>query len=704
MDSNDTSSLINFNDIQQNLAETFNPQTAKEKVKEIVSNMLLFMAVPFFAERLKSKIPEEAFTKIMNLLKDPDNLGKNSLEFAKQIFKDKFLEPIKNELLDKVGEEIPELRGIDLTKTSLGDIQNTITKSVITKMKANLPPEIADNLPENFSREDILTAVKGLAQDKALAFAKNNLPPEAYAELERNQDILRDPAKISDFVKGKLNDVQTQVEDNFNKVKGQVEGRIKEVKDAIKGKIDEATTEARGKIDQIKQAQSDARKTWNDTKSEFNERFKTAQNKLDEFKSNNPTANADDLKPFEDELNNIKSTAQDAKQSFFNGQDDLSTQLEDAQGQVEQITRNLVQKVGNVRATITQRAEEIAQRGQQQFEDTKAVAQEIQQEADTATQRVLAQPEVRAVASGRVFQASEGGEETPNLFDRASSFIGEKASQFKQFIGKLGQQTPRQVEDGNIQYESKYTMLQADEPETSFSENAMTGVMKNPSLATYYGTENTPADQLIDSGNKTRILSYKPTSKPAKAPTQQKPAQPEQPEQPEFTQEEIRSAEQARLSGQTSAPQKVLPTIQQEQMATPPEPVEETAPKPTTVEAPQQPEPTQLGEQGEVPAPKPAPESQGKPIPAEAEGDDDLGQMLGTKALGEDAVVATTEGGEAGEGVIAGLMAGLSEVPILGALVDIGGILGSIFGAKALMKTSAPKPPIVAGSSYEPNL
>jgi hypothetical protein len=695
-DSNDTSSLINFNEIQQNLAETFNPETAKEKVKEIVSNMLLFMAVPFFAERLKSKIPEEAFTKIMDLLKDPDNLGKNSLEFAKQIFKDKFLEPIKNELLDKVAEEIPELRGIDLTKTSLSDIQKTITKGVIERMKANLPAEIADNLPENFSRDDILNAVKGLAQDKALAFAKSNLPPEAYAELERNQAILTDPAKISDFVKGKLNDVQSQVEENFNKVKGQVESRISEVKDAIKGKIDEATTEARGKIDQIKQAQSDARKAWNDTKSEFNDRFKTAQGKLDEFKSNNPNASADDLKPFEDEISNVKNAAQNAKESFFNSQDDLSTQLADAQGQVEQITNNLIQKVGNVRATITQRVQEVAQRGQQQFEDTKAAAQELQQEADTASQRVLAQPEVRAVSRGTMFQPTETeGGEASSIFDRMTSFVGEKASQFKQLIGRIGQQTPREIGGGNIQYEPKYTMLQADEPETTFSENAMRGVMKNPGLASYYGTENTPADQLLDGGNRTRILSYKPAgAKATKAPAQQQPAQPEQ---PQFTQEELRAAEQARISGQTAAPQKVLPTIQQAETS-----VEQTAPTQTTVQEQPQAQlgekpPAQLGE-----APKPTPE---KPISA-GEGDD-IGQMLGTRALGEETGVASGDAiasAGAGEGVIGGLIAGLQEVPILDVLVDVGGILGSIFGAKALMKDKTPPPPIVAGSSYEPNL
>jgi hypothetical protein len=789
-DSNDTSSIINFNEIQQNLAETFNPQTAKERTKEIFANLLIGMGVPFFAERLKSKLPDDVFKKIMGLLNDPENLGKNSLEFAKQVFKDKFLEPIKNELLEKIADQVPELRGIDLTKASLGDIQKTITKGIIERMKAKLPPEIAENLPENFTRDDILNAVKRVGADKALEFAKNNLPPEAYAELERNQEILQNPERISDFVKGKLDDLQGQVEENFNNVKAQVQSRLDEVKQAIKGKIDEATTQARGKIDQLKQAQSDARKAWNDTKSEFNDRFKTAQGKLDEFRRNNPNANADDLKPFEDEVNNVKNAAENAKQSFFDGQDDLSSQIEDAQGQVEKITQNLIQKVGNVRATITQKAQEVAQRGQQQFEDTKAAAEQLQNDAATTTERVLAQPEVRAVSTGRVFQASEGGGETPSIFDRFSSFVGEKTTQFKQFIGKIGQQTPTITENGNIQYEPQLTMLQPDEPETAFSEGAMRGVMQNPALATYYGTEITPADQLIDASNKTRILPYKAAERPVRGqraarPQAQEPA-PEQPVTPQVAdqlapmREMMARQQQQQLTAEEPEPR---PTAPQPPAPEPPAPAppapeppvpepevrppvpeggigvgdvvggavegagvgvgifqleqgiaarnpaqevgggvplattaastgirqaqgqpaaqapaEEEAPRPTTTQ--QQPP---LGEEGEAPAPTAPPAPSAPPAAEGGEGEGDvIGEQTGKTLAKEGGVIAGEEGGE--EGLFAGLIGGLSEVPILGSLVDIAGILGSIFGAKALMGGKAPPPPNVSGSTYEPNL
>lgn len=668
MDSNDTSSLVNFNEIQQQLAETFNPQTAKEKVKEIFANLLLGMAVPFFVERLREKLPADVFNKITELLKDPDNLGKNSLEFAKQMFNDKFLEPIKNELLEKIADQVPELRGIDLTTASLSDIKNTLAKGIIERMKSKLPSEISDRLPENFTQEDILNAVKTLGREQALQFAKNNLPPEAYTELERNESVLSDPARISDFVKGKLSDLQGQVEENFKNVKATVQSRIDEVKTAIKNKIDEATSEARNKISSLKQAQADARKTWNDTKGEFNDRFKSAQNKLDEFKRNNPNASQEDLQPLQDEVDRIRSAAEQAKQDFFNGQDDLTEQIGNAQDQVDQITRNLVEKVGNIRATISQRAEEATQRVQQQVSETRAAAEEIPQQVRTA-----------ASDAGNMFRVGETEADVPSLFDRVSSFVGEKTSQFKQFISRLGDQTPRQPDSaGNIQYESRYNVLQADEPEADFTERAITTVARNPALASYYGTELTPVDQLIDSANKVKILPYKASGR---APRTTKPSEPAQ---PEFTQEELRAAEQARISGQTTAPQKVLPTVQPE----------ETAPTQTTVTTQQ---PVQEADLGETQAAPSAPAA-----PAAASEGEQIGEQAG-KVVGKEAgAIVGEEGAE--EGLFAGLMGGLSEVPVLGTLVDIAGILGSIFGAKALMKERAPPPPIISGAAYEPNL
>lgn len=809
--SGEQASLVNFNEIQQQLAETFNPQTAKERTKEIFANLLLGMGVPFFAERLKSKLPEDMFKKIAALLDDPDNLGKNSLAFAKKVFSEKFLEPVKNQLLDKLGNEIPELRGIDLTKMSLTDIQNTVAKGIITKMKANLPPEIADALPENFTREDILNAVKRAGADKALEFAKNNLPPEAYAELERNQEILQNPERISDFVKGKLDDLQGQVETNFNTVKSQVQARLDDVKQAIKGKIDEATQVARDKIETIKQAKVDATAKWNAAKSELNDRYKSAQKKLTDFQRDNPNASQEDLQPFQDEVKNIADRANAAKETFFNGQDDFDTQIANAQGEIENITKNLVEKVGNVRATISGKIAQAQAQGERVVAETRAAVQQgqqavqrvvpaVQAEAEQAVARVI--PAESRAAAGNMFRATEGEGETTGLFDRFSSFMGERVSQAKQFFGRFSQTQPAQApaaaegeEAGNIQFQQRAVMLQADEPETTFSENAMRGVMRNPGLATYYGTEYTPADQLLDNSARVRFAPYRATARPTRAGRTPRQAEPpaEQPPPPETLSpqgadqllpmremmaqqrqaEAQRPAEEpqrpavqepAEVEPQPVAPEPevrppvapeppVVPegevrlpsvggvvggavegvgigmgiyqleqgiaqrnpaqevgggvplgttavstAIRQGQPAAPAE-AEQAAPRPTTAQ--QQP----LTEQGEAPAPagQPAAPSGQPAAPAAAEGEGEIvGEQTGKTIAKETGTVLGEEGGE--EGLFAGLVGGLSEVPILGALVDIGGILGSIFGAKALMGEKTPPPPSISGATYEPNL
>ena len=736
-------SLINFNELQNSLASALDPQKAASQTKEIFANLLLGFGVPFFAERLKNKLPEDAYNKIMDLLKDPDNLGKNSLEFAKQVFKDKFLEPIKNQMLEQLSDQVPELKGIDLTTASLKDIQDTITKSVITKMKAKLPPEIADNLPENFTQEDILNAVKRLGTDKALEFAKNNLPPDAYAELERNQDILTDPAKISDFVKGKLGDLQNQVETNFKAVQSQVQGRIDEVKTAIKGKIDEATAEVRGKLDQLNKARDDAKSAWNDAKGQFRDKLNQAQSKLDEFKANNPNSAAEDLQPFEKDVADIKNAARAARDNFLQGDTDFATQIEETQGKVAEITNNLVSKVANIKANITGKVAELQQKAQETQQSVQRTIQgQPERPAPQPQQRSGVEPEGQperppAPSENRpAFRASEGeGEQELGLFDRMKAFATKKVSQLREALTS-NNKTQQVVEDGegNIQVEPRYTMLQADEPLSNFSEHALSGRLTNPVLQNYFGSELTSPDQLLDAGVKARINPYRSLARQPK--TKPKPAQRQVEEEPstepQFSPEELRAAEQARLAGETGARQRVLPTQpnaqqSQEPANTPPQATEqervqqaeaegEQAPQPTTAEQPPRAQPQQLAQQGEAPVAQqqPAPTTKPAPKTAEPAGEmegDDIGKMLGSSAL-EDveegtstaAAAGAAAGGEATEGILAGLVGGLSEVPVVGVLVDIAGIIGSIFGAKALMKQSTPATPLVSGSTYEPNL
>ena len=117
-------------------------------------------------------------------------------------------------------------------------------------------------------------------------------------------------------------------------------------------------------------------------------------------------------------------------------------------------------------------------------------------------------------------------------------------------------------------------------------------------------------------------------------------------------------------------------------------PVEEEAPSPTTTsEQPKVPSQEQLAEQPKAPVEEP-------PL-ASGEGEN-IGEQT-AKVIGK-------EGADEAGDIIGGTIAATQEIPVLDVLVDLGGLLGSIFGAKALMGGKTPPQPIVSGSAYEPNL
>lgn len=727
--SNEGPSLVNFNELQQQLADTLNPNAAKQQTKEIFANLLLGMGVPFFTERLRSKIPEDAMKKITELLKDPDNLGKNAMEFAKQVFKDKFLEPVKNALLDKASEFIPELKDIDLGTASLTDIQNALSKGIITKMKAKLPPEIADALPENFTRDDILTAVKGLAQDKALQFAKDNLPPEAYAELERNQDILTDPAKISDFVQGKLTDVENSVKENFTAVKNQVQARFDEVKTAIKGKIDEATQGFNDKLDELKTARDTAKSNWKDLKSQFSDRFDGAKAKLEKFKADNPMHTADDLLPYENEIAEIKQNVKLARDNYLSNDGDFASQIEGVQTQIDDVTTALVNKVANVRAVIGQKVQQIAEKSQDVADQVAKVPAAVQEKTAEITQQVerrTAQVEQKATTMFR--GGEEATQEAEGFFSRAKTFFEPVATKFNEVIGKL-RRPPPNTATGGTDYEGygNIQMEQPDAPETEFTTETMDKIMVRPSMATYYGSElDDPASLISLEGNRARVGGYKATPrnqrvrKTATEKQQEKPAPVE--EEPAPAQIAPKPVQAQGVPGETATGQQEANAFmerqaqleaQRQQQAKPSEiePVPEEQPA-APAPAPAQP---QIVEQGapvnveqEAPKattatpPQTAPASGQAPAPSSAAtaGTGETEEQIAAKAA--EGAVEKTATGEAVEG---GLIAGFEAVPVLDVLVDIGGILGSIFGAKSLMGGSKPPPPpVVSGETYEPNL
>ena len=687
--SNEGPSLVNFNELQQQLADTLNPTTAKQQAKEIFANLLLGMGVPYFTERLKSKLPEDLMTKLTELMKDPDNLGKNAMEFAKKVFQEKFLEPVKNALLDKASEFIPELKDIDLAKASLTDIQNAVSKGIITKMKAKLPPEIADALPENFTRDDILTAVKGLAQDKALEFAKNNLPPEAYAELERNQDILTDPAKISDFVKGKLADVESTVKDNFTAVKNQVQSRIDDVKAAIKGKIDEATEGLNGKLDELRSARDTAKSNWTDLKSQFSDQFKGAKAKLEQYKADNPNYTAEDLNPFENEIAQVKQNAAVARDNFLRNDVDFASQLEATQSQIDDVTTNLVNKVSDIRAVVGQKVQAIAQKTQQAAEDVaqvpEAVASQVEQRTTEVTQR----------ASTMFRSGEEAVQEGEGFFSRAKSFFEPAVSKFSEVMGKLRQ--PAGTATGGTDFEGNIQMLSPDAPESRFAAGTISKLIERPSLATYYGSElDNPAGLLSMEGNRVTIGRYKPASRVKKTAAERQQAPVE-----EETQIAPKPVQTQGVRGETATGQQEANAFMERQAQ-----LAQQQAKPSEIQpAPEQPS-APIVEQGvaanvEQQAPKAT-------TATATEGSESAPTAAATGETTEQVIAKTTEEAVAktatSEAIEGSVIAGTEAIPVLDVLVDIGGILGSIFGAKALMGQKAPLPPTVSGETYEPNL
>ena len=121
--------LSNFNELQNQLLEAMNPNSAKEQAKEVVANLLLGMGVPYFLGRLQNTLPDDIFKELSEFVKDPANIGgKAALKFASKLFTDKVLSPLKQNILSQLQKYVPELKDINLESTSLDDIKKSCDK------------------------------------------------------------------------------------------------------------------------------------------------------------------------------------------------------------------------------------------------------------------------------------------------------------------------------------------------------------------------------------------------------------------------------------------------------------------------------------------------------------------------------------------------------------------------------------------------
>ncbi len=728
--------LTSFNEFQNQLATTLNPAFIHQKTKDLVGNMLLMFGVPWFLSRLEKHLDPETMEKVKQLVSDPENIVNNTKQFATALFKEKVLEPVKAQFLDEASKYIPELKNLDLEKATLSDLQNAFKSSVLNKMKQNLPKEIADKLPENFTRDDILNSLKEIGSDQALAFAKKNLPDEAYQQLVANKDLIRDPAKIGDFVRGKLSEVEKGFETKLGEAKQFAQAKIKETADTLSTKFDEHIQPFKKTVDDLKASRDELSNTFEKTKSELNSRLEDAVQAVNDFKANNPGYTAEDIEPLKRAVKNIKEEAKSAKASYETQDGDLADQLTQAQTALESKTSEVLNTLSNIKTnasaaasdaitTTKTKLEQAAKEGQDFVKKTGAKLEQTTEELGQTTEKT-------AEEGMGFFQKLKTGASNlaANIRQKASSFINPTTEE------------PSFAEGGH-----GYSMIEPDQLESGFSEKALSSksIGKSKLLTDYYATEKDDpslllkpteplpkptapapktkpklrssdpeftdqeaAQKTLTSGVKDRpieVLPKRPKGAPESAGKAKKVKKaPKEEEKSIFDDDfELTPAAPKPPVAQPAAPTTVSQTEQRMEEATaqqqeaPKQPAAEqettapeTAPKPTTTETtPDLPE-----FEGLSPAP-PAAASTGETVAAQT------GQQLEQKAAAS-AAKATT-----GEAVAEGLdtaAAATEEVPILDVVMDVAGLFGSIFGGGALMKDKAPPTPIATGSSFEPNL
>lgn len=736
--------LVNFNEMTNELLQTFDPNTAKEQSKELAANLLLMIGVPFFLERLKDKLPEDLFTKLSELAKDPENFGTNSLKLAKELFDEKIVQPLKGQLLKQMDEYIPALKNlsdIDLSKLSVKDVQDLFTKQLIQKMKDNLPPEIASKLPENFTQEDILNSLKDLSKDQALKFAKDNLPPEAYNMLEQNQNLLTDPARLSDFMKGKFDEASSKLSDTVSQFKSEAYSRLNEIKNSIKDEIDKNVQPFKDKIEELKKTKQTLQDQLQEGKQSIQDRYDDLAERLRQMKANNPDYTSEDIQPFRDARDALKVEADNLKAKSTQDLSDIDAQINDNNSTIDDITNNLVQKAYNLRNTLTsgvdtftqnakakfqqgiQKGQELQQKAEQTVQDTKDTANELEAEARGVTKKAV--ENIKKTQRAFIPEEEETGEITQpeSVFNRVKSFFG---------IKKTPTEPVLTADKPSVQY----SMGSPDELETSFSERALS-TPNNKLLLRYRAMEN--SDVTLDDNNSVRFAEYKakprmtarerrlqraqeaPEEEAPKPAPKPKPVVDTEPEQttfklnPQFDPEAQARAQKLRVeSGEQGTriqePQQVLPTQPKPQQTLP----SEIEPAPQPPQAPKPLAPTEQPQLG-TEAPKPTTITPSTELGEQA---GNIGETLGSsiEKLASSVQQTASKATEGFNNIRQGLskitaVEGLDEaaaatedVPVLDVVLDVAGLLGTIFGANALMKQKAPPTPMEAGESYEPDL
>jgi hypothetical protein len=668
--SNPGQMLEQFNQIQQAFGGT---GKAINQGREIAGNMLLTMGVPFFAGRLEKHIGSNAVDNLRKFASGELNVN-DALNLAKNEFETKILPQAKQALFAEASKYIPGIENIDLSNASVNDIKNIFQQKVTQKLKDALPDDIAGALPDNFSQADILNSVRQLSTDRALAYAKQTLPPDVYSKLEANQDLIRDPSKIAGFINQNIAEAKGNITQLANTTQQAVQQKLATVKQDIVNKAEETLKPLRDKIAQVSDLRQQGLDKFNQAKADMVAKYDDVQQKFNDFKSANPMATTDDLAPFENQIRDLKVSGRALKADFLTSDKDLASQLDGAKSMLSSNTEQLYSKLNNLRQRAVGGLNDLAQQ-----------ARDIPRQITQALPTPALEPVIPAPVEAEITP-------TPTITPYVLPIEEESMlSRFKSWtagrLKKITEPVTRQVQDIQQTAEGyRPRLLQADEPENAFSEKALT--FRNPALEDYFGTELTPINKLLNPER--QILKVKgkriKISQPAEQPAPEQPALGAQGRDIGFPMRQELMARQQ----QTIIPVEQDPEAQrqllEEAQETPAQPITEPIapePMPTQAQAP-----TATMAPSEVIAQEPlaqAPETIAPEIAQTAE--KGTASVLSKVGSTLEEVAGATE-----------------EIPVLDILTDIGGLLGSIFGAKALMGGESSGIPISSGSSYEPNL
>ena len=683
--------LEQFNQIQQSFGGT---GQAINQGKEIAGNMLLTMGVPFFAGRLEKHIGSDAVANLQKFASGELNVN-DALNLAKTQFETKILPQAKQALFAEASKYVPGLEDIDLSNASVGDIKRIFQQKVTQKLKSALPDDIANALPDNFSQDDIINSVRQLGADRALAYAKQTLPPDVYSQLEANQDLIRDPSKIASFINENISQAKGNITRLANTTQQAVQQQLEGTRQELLSKVDETLKPLRDKVAQVSDLRQQGLDKFNQAKADIVSKYDDVQQKFNDFKSANPMATADDFAPFENQIRDLKVSGRALKADFMTGDRDLASQLDDAKSVLTNNTSQLYSRIADLRQRAVGGLNDLVQQARDlPAQITRAAAptlapvaepEPIPSQAIAAPEPVLPTPEISSASSMTPYVSPI---EEEGLLNRFKSWTATKIKNVTEPISRNVQDIQQTAEG----YRPR--LLQADEPENAFSERALT--YRNSALADYYGTELTPARQLLNPERpvlRSKVKKVK-ASQPAEEPAPEQPTLGAQGQDIGFPmRQELMARRQQSIIPTEQDPEAQRQLLQQAQ-ETPAQPIAEPAPSQAIA---QEPIPTQA----QAPTATTAPSEQisqeplAAPFEPEAEVAPEIAQ---TAEKGTASVLSKVSS------VLEDTAAATEEVPVLDILTDIGGLLGSIFGAKALMGGQSSGTPITSGSSYEPNL